>query len=249
MCTLTYLPVKEGFFLTSSRDEYRYRPTTPPMKYKNRHLELIYPRDEMAGGTWFAGSVQLNRVTCLINGAFQKHQKEEHHVRSRGTVLLECFDYTDILKFSAEVYLKHTEPFRLIMIDYLPVVKIYELIWDGSKKYIHQHPRKEPRIWSSASLYTDSAINTRKAWFENWYEQNRHQENVNIMGFHTSTFSDDAEIDLIMKRPDGPETVSITQWHHSYYQDSMRYIDLVQSKSYHLKFGQERKGQFQHQSV
>jgi hypothetical protein len=52
MCTVTYLPLKDNnFILTSNRDETPLRKTIPPKTYVESGVELIYPKDELAGGT------------------------------------------------------------------------------------------------------------------------------------------------------------------------------------------------------
>ena len=52
MCTVTYLPQEnDGFILTSNRDESPMRKTIPPKKYVENGVELIYPKDQLAGGT------------------------------------------------------------------------------------------------------------------------------------------------------------------------------------------------------
>ena len=53
MCTVTYLPLEnDGFILTSNRDESPMRKTIPPKKYLENGVELAYPKDQLAGGTW-----------------------------------------------------------------------------------------------------------------------------------------------------------------------------------------------------
>ena len=73
MCTVTYLPLEnEGFILTSNRDESHIRKTIPPKKYVENGVELAYPKEQLAGGTWIGASTK-NRLVCLLNGAFKKH--------------------------------------------------------------------------------------------------------------------------------------------------------------------------------
>ena len=61
MCTVTYLPLGNNeFILTSNRDESPVRKTILPKKYFENGVEILYPKDELAGGTWI-GTSNKNR--------------------------------------------------------------------------------------------------------------------------------------------------------------------------------------------
>jgi len=75
MCTVTYLPLKKGFILTSNRDERLLRkPSTVPQIQLINKVAVLFPRDMEANGTWMA-TAQNGRSVCLLNGAFEPH----HH--------------------------------------------------------------------------------------------------------------------------------------------------------------------------
>jgi len=68
MCTVTYLPLGNNkFILTSNRDESPTRKTISPTKYDENGVQLIYPKDEIAGGTWI-GLSEKNRLVCFFLG-------------------------------------------------------------------------------------------------------------------------------------------------------------------------------------
>ena len=90
MCTVTFYPNNNEYILTSSRDEVKYRPTLPPKRYNINNQEITFPKDEVAGGTWIATNNNTKTV-CLLNGAFERHQRKESYSRSRGLILLESF--------------------------------------------------------------------------------------------------------------------------------------------------------------
>ncbi len=55
MCTVTYLPSANGFYLTSNRDEKSTRPAAlPPAVYFLNGSKIIYPKDAQGCGTWIA---------------------------------------------------------------------------------------------------------------------------------------------------------------------------------------------------
>ena len=83
MCTVTFLPLQNNnFILTSNRDEQRIRETIPPKKYKENGVDLFFPKDKIAGGTWI-GTSSNKRLVCVLNGAFKKHKRKDYYKKSR----------------------------------------------------------------------------------------------------------------------------------------------------------------------
>ena len=88
MCTVSYVPAKAGFILTSNRDEHisrgiaRYHDL-----YQMDDTILAYPVDAKAGGTWFICNGQGD-TGVLLNGAFEKHLPDPPYRKSRGAVLI-----------------------------------------------------------------------------------------------------------------------------------------------------------------
>ena len=75
MCTVTIIPQENnGFVLTSNRDEAPDRVSLAPDFYLVDGIKLLFPKDKM-GGTWI-GVSEKNRVVCLLNGAFEKHERK-----------------------------------------------------------------------------------------------------------------------------------------------------------------------------
>ncbi|MFD2433530.1 NRDE family protein [Mesonia maritima] len=78
MCTITFIPLlkeEKGFVVTSNRDESANRKTLPPKVVEEKGVKLLYPKDEVAGGTWIGASGK-KRLICLMNGAFKPHQRK-----------------------------------------------------------------------------------------------------------------------------------------------------------------------------
>ena len=89
MCTVSLIPGRESFFLTSNRDEKKIRrQAIPPAIYQYKGARLLYPRDADADGTWIAIN-QNGNAAVLLNGAFVKHKPRPPYNRSRGLVLLD----------------------------------------------------------------------------------------------------------------------------------------------------------------
>src|SRR5690606_31513200 len=164
MCTLTFIPQENGdFILTSNRDESPHRKTSPPQEYVIDGQRVIFPKDEVAGGTWIGLSSQ-KRVVNLLNGGFVAHTRKESYRMSRGVVVknlltainvsdeIECSDFTDI------------EPFTVVIADWQEGLKLIQLVWDGLNKHL-EHLPVNSRIWSASLLYTPKTKMLRETWF------------------------------------------------------------------------------------
>ena len=81
--------------LISNRDEAVSRKTIPPKLYEENEVSLVYPKDEVAGGTWI-GSSSKNRLLCLLNGAFVKHDRKSSYKKSRGIIVKELLGVSDV---------------------------------------------------------------------------------------------------------------------------------------------------------
>lgn len=150
MCTVSYIPTSEGFFLTSNRDEDPDRKTLPVQDITlSNGDQLKAPVDFKGGGTWMASN-QTGKVACLLNGAFVKHKRELPYRKSRGQFVFEAFEYPSFSEFIEKTDLQNIEPFTIILIDdFLQV-----MIWDGQTKHRLMFDKSTSHIWSSSTLYT-----------------------------------------------------------------------------------------------
>jgi len=225
MCTVTYLPLKnEGFILTSNRDESPMRKTIPPQKYIENDVELIYPKDELAGGTWI-GMSEKNRLVCLLNGGFEIHQRNTYYRMSRGMVVKNILSVDDPVQYIEDFDFDNIEPFTVVLVDWGTELVTYELVWDGTKKHF-QKLAQEPRIWSSSTLYTSEMKLERQAWFQDWLNDHQEYDQPSILAFHQSTDKGTEGTTLKMKRP-FVETVSVT----SVKKDEQLTIDYIDIKN------------------
>ena len=224
MCTVTYLPLeKEGFILTSNRDESPMRKTIAPQKYDENGVGLIYPKDELAGGTWI-GMSDKKRLVCLLNGGFEKHQRNIYYRMSRGVVVKNILSVENPVEYIEEFDFDNIEPFTLVLVDWGSELTTYELVWDGSQKHF-QKLAQEPKIWSSSTLYTSEMKEERKVWFGDWLENQEGFHQGEILSFHQSTDKGTEGTTLKMKRP-FVETVSVTSVKKEN-KVSLRYIDFI----------------------
>ncbi len=228
MCTVTYLPLKNnGFILTSNRDESPMRKTIPPQKYLENDVEITYPKDKLAGGTWI-GTSSKQRLVCLLNGGFEKHQRNSYYRMSRGVVVKNILTVEDPVDYIQQFDFDNIEPFTIVLVDWSGELKTYELVWDGTEKHF-QKLNQEPKIWSSSTLYDTQMKSDRKEWFQEWLENHTDFDQEEILKFHQSTDKGTEETTLKMKRP-FVETVSISSIKKGDSGCALKYFDLKENQ-------------------
>lgn len=224
MCTVTFVPQKEGgFFLTSNRDEQASRSPQNITSATHYGQQMLFPRDTTAGGTWIAVSDQ-NKVVCLLNGAFDFHQRTPPYRKSRGIMVLECFEYDSLFDFVGNYNFAGLEPFTFILIDQ---GQLAELRWDGTKEHYKKLDPRQLHIWSSATLYDANTRKRREGWFEEWKKTTKNYNLSSILYFHKNAGDGDPWNDVIMNRLGIVQTVSITNVISDQNGIAMHYHDLV----------------------
>ena len=233
MCTVTFLPLtNNNFILTSNRDEQRLRKTLMPKKYHENGIEMLFPKDKTAGGTWI-GTSSKNRLVCVLNGGVVNHIKKDVYKKSRGVIAKEILQTATFNEYIEQLNLEGIEPFTMIIVDWNETqLNLYELIWDEIKKHFTKVENK-PKIWSSSTLYKNEMKETRKQWFLDWISSNEFTSE-NILKFHHSEIGD-KEQSVLMKRS-YVETVSITSVKKEDTTLEMLYEDVVHEKKTLSKF-------------
>ena len=227
MCTVTFLPLgNTDFILTSNRDEQRLRETLPPKIYEEDGVEMLFPKDKVAGGTWI-GASSKKRLVCVLNGGFKKHKRKDNYSKSRGLIAKELLKENSLQPYLENLDLLDVEPFTMVIVDWNNnELNLVEVVWDAHEKHITKH-KNEPKIWSSSTLYTDEIKELRKSWFQEWLRENEFTSEA-ILKFHHSEIGD-KEQSILMKR-NYVETISITSVKKKKNNVEMHYEDLVHSK-------------------
>jgi len=237
MCTVTYLPLgNNNFILTSNRDETPLRKTIPLKTYEENGVELTYPKDALAGGTWI-GTSSKNRLACLLNGGFTNHKRNHYYKMSRGIIVKNILSADNGVAYINNFNFLDIEPFTLILVDYHLQLEAYELVWDGEKKHLTKLA-EEPRIWSSSPLYNEEMKALRKEWFSDWLVENDSFQQEKIIDFHQNESLGNREISPKMKRA-FVETVSITSVKKIAATLEITYLDLRTSKTMQKRLSQQ----------
>jgi hypothetical protein len=223
MCTVTFIPAGTGFFLTSNRDESKSRGSAvPPRIYREGVVDLIYPRDADAGGSWIAMKEE-GSAGVLLNGAFHKHLRKPPYRASRGVILIAVMGSAEPLQQFRGMDLTEIEPFTLVL---LVGSKLWDCRWDGTRKHIVAINSKRPHIWSSATLYDERTAKERTRWFERWYQERDRIDAEDVVTFHKTAGDGDVRNSLVMNRDNKHSTVSVTTIVRKKGQASMMYYDL-----------------------
>jgi len=207
MCTVTYIPAGDKIFITSNRDEHYLRKASPePQRETRNGIQVVYPKDKAAGGTWYAIN-EMGAAIVLLNGAFVNHGRTPPYRKSRGLVVLELIASRTPIEYLEKIELGGIEPFTLVVYD---GSALWEFRWDGDSKHLVAKDSSQNHIWSSATLYDDRAQQKRQGWFEQFGAENQSMTETAIMAFHTDDHGD-PENGFVIDRAIGAKTLSITQ--------------------------------------
>jgi len=209
MCTVTFLPLKDNdFVFTSSRDVgFQRAKAEKPKKYVENGVELCYPKDGKAGGTWI-GTSRNNRLICLLNGGFKNHIRKTDYPKSRGLIVKELLIVEKFDTACMQIDLHNIEPFTMVVVSWEEKLRLFEFVWDGELRHFKEL-EPGPFIWSSSTLYDDQMKRMRIEWFDKWLSSS-HISPSEILNFHKNAGNGDPEVDVFMRR-EKVGTVSITQ--------------------------------------
>lgn len=188
MCTVTFVPTKEGFVFTSNRDEDPKRAAHNIIESERGELKVYFPQDEGASGTWFAYS-NTDQFACVLNGAFEPHQRKADYTMSRGIMALAYFDYTSIEEFIGEFNFEGMEPFTLILYN---KGDFKELKWDEVELHVRTLSTQDVHLWSSCTLYNQDWWIERSVNFKEFVARQQ-PDQVGIMHYHKTELPFKAE--------------------------------------------------------
>jgi hypothetical protein len=229
MCTVTFIPVREGILLASNRDEKHFRSSAfPPATHPTDQGLLLYPKDGDAGGTWIATN-ESGQAVVFLNGGFVPHQSTPPYRKSRGRILLDIIGEATPVETCMHISLEQIEPFTAVI---WAEAVLHEFRWDGMHRHLRKLSHHKPHIWSSVTLYDPAVIAKRESWFHAWIERQQQATLDDLMHFHQFTGDGDQHNDLLMNRNGHVYTVSITGLHIGPHATLMKYLDLKNNQRY-----------------
>lgn len=224
MCTLSYIPHNDGFYVTHNRDEKISRGAQyAPQKTVTQRGTVLWPGDAYSGGTWIAAHSD-GRVAALLNGGLEAHHSQPPYRHSRGIIIAELLTQESTAAFMNSYALHDIEPFTLIVIN---ACGTDTLIWDGVRRHRGHHPPDMALLFSSVTLYNMSERTLRRIWFRNWLQLHPDPTAAEVMKFHTTAGKNAPHTALCMMRDNDLKTISITQINSTPHQMTMHYTDRI----------------------
>ena len=194
---------------------------------------MLFPKDQVAGGTWIAVS-EKDQMICLLNGGYQDHTKLKNYRHSRGVVVTDILSEKSLFEAMTNYNCENLEPFTLVGVDWSNDLAFYELVWDGKTKHLQKLDTSKSHIWSSSTLYTDEMKQMRRDWFADYQAKNEMTKN-SIIKFHKEGGVGNDFYDLQIKRGN-LQTRSITQVSIEDDATVMKYEDLIINKIFETSF-------------
>jgi hypothetical protein len=207
MCTVSFVFSNGKAILTHNRDEKVARPSAiEPQKYTVNNKNIYFPKDQKAGGTWYAVA-ENGTVLVLLNGADEKHQLKPSYRKSRGLIVLDLISSNSPIEEWNTIDLFGIEPFTIVLFQ---DKKLYQLRWNEIEKSFLNLDVNQSHIWSSSTLYPKESREHRAELFQNFIVSNEVSAEK-LFQFHRYAKNDDSENGLIINRNNQMKTLSITQ--------------------------------------
>jgi len=233
MCTVSFVSVNGKFIITSNRDEKVIRPNAvEPRNYSINNKNIIFPKDQKAGGTWFAVD-ENGTILVLLNGANEKHQVQLPYRKSRGLIVLDVISSLSPKDFWKEIDLENIEPFTLILFQNN---ELFQLRWNGFEKESTQLDTNKNHVWSSSTLYPKIIRENRSDWFYSFLESNPEVSEAEMLHFHRYTEAENQENGLVINRNEELKTLSITQSVTEKNKVAILHYDLIANKDFETSF-------------
>jgi len=233
MCTVSFVNSNDKIIITSNRDEKVMRPNAlEPKNYLINNKKITFPKDNKAGGTWYAVD-EFSNVLVLLNGAEEKHVLKDSYRKSRGLIVLDLISSNSPYQAWKKMDLENIEPFTIILFENQT---LYQLRWNEIEKNTKKLDAKESYIWSSSTLYSKEIREQREQWFRTFLDTTPMVNEEELFLFHRNTEVENTEYDLIINRNNSLKTLSITQSIIEKNKVIINYSDLVAKQDFSNTF-------------
>jgi hypothetical protein len=223
MCTVSFLPSPQGFYLAMNRDEKRDRLTgLAPTVIKLEKHRAMFPR-EPTGGTWISAN-DAGVCLALINWHRVKREPD-NAIRSRGEVISKLAGTSTSEEISAAITnlpLRKLRPFRLIAIA-PKENRVIEWRWNLDRLSMRKHSW-ESHHWFSSGFDEATAETERTRVCSEQSDESAKRDLKWLRRLHRSHEPERGPFSVCMHRPDAA-TVSYTEVAVSGLSIVMRYKD------------------------
>ena len=220
MCTVTFIPNRNGYLLAMNRDEKITRgQATPPTVVEIGPGRALYPRD-VQGGTWIAASSR-GIAFALLN--WNDAGVVQPKTRSRGCVVPALIGCSSVRNADATLErfdLRGILPFRLV--GFFPSEKrVAEWRWDQDS-LIRDRFAWDSQQWCSSSL-SDAQARMRRGLAHARAQREGDVSSVTwLRRMHASHDQENPPFSICVHRQD-VETVSYTELHCTPHHVQCRY--------------------------
>ncbi len=210
MCTVSFLPSPQGFYLAMNRDEKRDRfAALPPEIVEFENHRVLFPR-EPTGGTWISAN---DAGVCLALINWHRIKREPNNgVHSRGKVIRKLVGIAttsdEISTAVKKLPLRKLRPFRLIAIVSAEN-RVIEWRWNLNRLSIRKHSW-ESRHWFSSSFDEATAEAERTRACAALPDESAKRDLKWLRRLHRSHEPERGPFSICMHRPDAA-TVSYTE--------------------------------------
>ena len=203
-----------------------------PKNYLINNKKITFPKDNKAGGTWYAVD-EFSNVLVLLNGSEEKHVLKDNYRKSRGLIVLDLISSNSPFQEWKTIDLENIEPFTIVLFENQ---KLYQLRWNEMEKNTKELDANESYIWSSSTLYSKEIREQREQWFHTFLDTKPIVNEQELFHFHRYTEVENTEHGLIINRNNSLKTLSITQSIIEKNKVIINYSDLVAKQDFSNTF-------------
>lgn len=201
MCTVSVVPIRDGFRIGCNRDERLTRPRAERPKTRSAgDMKAVWPRDPLSGGTWI-GANDAGLAMVILNRAPRRRTVATPRPRSRGTIiptLLHSRRIESAIEAASVLPAWEFEPFTLVVLQGRDLGVITN---GGERMSLRRDVLSKPIVFTSSSLGDRLVSKPRRALFARMVEASSNPLDGQ-RAFHRHCWPERPEISVCMTRPD-----------------------------------------------
>jgi Transport and Golgi organisation 2 len=207
MCTVTVVPLANGFRLACNRDERRDRPRAlPPRVHVSGGRRCLWPVDPAGGGTWI-GVNDAGVAMALLNRNPATSARSNRFSRGRIIpMLLGSGSIDAALREAMSIDAASLAPFLLVVVA---DAAIGVVTTNGRRRALTRSCFRRPVLYTSSSLGDARVDGPRRKLFERLVVGDPEALVRGQASFHQHRWAQRPETSVLMSRPDAA-TVSRT---------------------------------------
>jgi transport and Golgi organization protein 2 len=225
MCTVTVVPLAEGFRLACNRDERRDRPPAlSPRVYLTARRRWLCPVDPLGGGTWI-GVNDAGLAMVLLNRNPARTVPSNRSTLTRGAIIPMFLGHAWVdaaLQEATAIDANLFAPFQLVIVR---DATVGVLTWNGRQISAACSPFIQPILYTSSTLGDARVDGPRRRLFERLVVGDSGSHLRGQATFHRHQWRHSPQTSVVMSRADAL-TVSRTVIDVTVHEVRLTYEDL-----------------------